>query len=151
MYSISAVMEQRQCFQDTFKYSLCWHSFVIGRDIKQQCFPGEAKNIFINESSETRQLLGLYSVFYWLKTWSYLTILHIINAMIWGHRLQLFCICRLSLELCVFVSAHYNKICDIPSPKDLCPAHQICPKVKSCQILSCPKMALMQYGFKFGN
>ena len=60
MYSISAVVEQRQCFQDTFKYSLCWHSFVIGRDIKQQCFPGEAKNIFINESSETRQFLGLY-------------------------------------------------------------------------------------------
>ena len=37
---------------------------MIGRDIKQQCFPGEAKNIFINESSETRQFLGLYSVFF---------------------------------------------------------------------------------------
>ena len=114
MYSISAVVEQRQCFQDTFKYPLCWHSFVIG-----QCFPGEAKNIFINESSEISQFWGLYVHCCLLLIKNLILFDNITYHQCHDLRTQASTLLyyRLSWEMCVFVRAHYNRICDISLSK----------------------------------
>ena len=115
MYSISAVVEQRQCFQDTFKYPLCWHSYVIERSFKKQRFPGEAKNIFINKSSEISQ--SEHCCF--LLTKNLILFDNITYHQCHDLRTQASTLLyyRLSWEMCVFVSAHYNRICDISLSK----------------------------------